>query len=167
MLRIDSDERQGLLRLRALFGVVAFVFLIGCANEDSADTKPNVILIVIDTARADHFSAYGYDRPTTPNIDALARDSVRFSNAHSVSPWTLPSHMSMFTGRLPGQHGATWEAFSKPAETPMRDMMARGFQPGNPEQMLGSRLKASGYQTWGFSSNAWVSPHMGFGSGFD
>ncbi len=150
--------------------------LIGCGPDDTpysipaaptAATKPNVILIVIDTARADHFSAYGYDRPTTPNIDAFARDSVLFRNAHSVAPWTLPAHMSMFTGLLPGQHGATWEAFSKPAEMSVREMVSRRFQPGDPDRMLTSRLKATGYRTWGISTNPWISPRTGFGVGFD
>jgi arylsulfatase A-like enzyme len=145
--------------------------LAGCVNEDSnegmtvaptAAPKPNIILIVVDTARADHFSAYGYDRPTTPNIDALARDSVRFSNAHSVAPWTLPAHMSMFTGLLPGQHGATWEAFPNPP-----DLVSRRFQPRDPDRLLTSRLKAAGYRTWGISSNPWVGERMGFDTKFD
>ena len=166
-----------MLKLRWSPGVIVIASLVGCANEDSWDgifvpkepaPKPNVILIVIDTARADHFSSYGYDHPTTPKIDALALDSVRFSNAHSVAPWTLPAHMSMFTGLLPGQHGATWEAFSQPPEMSLRQILNRRFSPNsNPQQMLTSRLKASGYRTWGFSANVWVGRRTGFDKGFD
>ena len=165
-----------MFRLRILSGLIAIVTFTGCMNDDKSHStkvapptvaKPNVILIVIDTARADHFSAYGYDHPTTPNIDALARDSVRFVNAHSVAPWTLPAHMSMFTGLLPGQHGATWDAFSGPPEMSVREMVSRRFQLSQPERMLTSRLKTAGYRTWGISTNPWVSFRTGFGAGFD
>ncbi len=165
-----------MISLKFLSGLWVIALLVGCANENTPDsipvapttaTKPNVILIVIDTARADHFSAYGYDRPTTPNIDALVRDSVRFSNAHSVAPWTLPAHMSMFTGLLPGQHGATWEAFSEPRDMSVQEMLSRRFRPADPKRMLTSRLKAAGYRTWGISSNPWVGTRTGFSEGFD
>ncbi|MFC1502267.1 sulfatase-like hydrolase/transferase [bacterium] len=67
--------------------------------------KPNLIWIVLDTARKDRFSCYGNDRETTPNIDALAKDGVRFEKYISTSPWTTPSHASMFTGMFASKHG--------------------------------------------------------------
>jgi arylsulfatase A-like enzyme len=66
---------------------------------DSGST--NVLLIVLDTVRADHLSLYGYDRPTTPNLSKLARQGTRFDRVHSTAPWTLPSHASLMTGRWP------------------------------------------------------------------
>ncbi len=69
---------------------------------------PNVLLIVLDTVRADHCSLYGYSRPTTPTIDALADRGVVFDWAIAAAPWTLPSHSSMFTGRYCNQLTATW-----------------------------------------------------------
>jgi arylsulfatase A-like enzyme/Flp pilus assembly protein TadD len=65
----------------------------------------NVLLISIDTLRADHVSSYGFPRPTTPNIDAVAREGVVFRNAYSPVPATLPAHSSMLTGTLPPWHG--------------------------------------------------------------
>jgi choline-sulfatase len=65
----------------------------------------NVLLISIDTLRADHLSSYGFPRPTTPHIDAVAREGVRFKNVYSPVPVTLPAHCSMLTGTLPPSHG--------------------------------------------------------------
>ena len=65
---------------------------------------PNVILIVMDTVRADHLSCYGYPRETTPNIDRIARSGVLYENAFSAAPWTPPSHASIFTGKYPSHH---------------------------------------------------------------
>ena len=65
---------------------------------------PNVILIVLDSVRADHMSCYGYDRPTTPNIDRIAEDGIVYDRAYSASCWTLPSHASLFTGLYPSKH---------------------------------------------------------------
>ncbi len=64
---------------------------------------PNVLLIVLDTVRADHLSLYGYGRETTPTLDALVRRGVTFEMARSPAPWTLPAHCSIFTGRWPNE----------------------------------------------------------------
>ena len=61
----------------------------------------NVILICIDTLRADHLGCYGYSRDTSPHLDAFARESVFFENAYSTTAWTFPSHFAMFTARYP------------------------------------------------------------------
>jgi len=128
---------------------------------------PNIVFIVLDTARADRMSYNGYQRLTTPNIDDFARDGVIYRNAHSVAPWTLPSHMSMFTGLLPGQHGATWRALATPEHMTLSDLLNKSFALADPSQLLPVRLRKLGYSTVGFSSNAWVSRHTGFGEGFD
>ncbi len=67
---------------------------------------PDVVLIVLDTVRAENVSTYGYARPTAPEIDALAREGALFLDATSPSTWSLPSHASLFTGRYPSSHGA-------------------------------------------------------------
>jgi len=68
------------------------------------NSSPNVILIVMDTVRADHLSSYGYHRKTTPNIDKIARHGVLYNNAFTAAPWTPPSHASIFTGKYPSHH---------------------------------------------------------------
>jgi arylsulfatase A-like enzyme len=69
----------------------------------ASSTRPNVLLIVMDTVRASSLSVHGYERDTTPNLARLAKKGVRFDHARSTAPWTLPSHASMFTGRWPHQ----------------------------------------------------------------
>ncbi len=150
---------------------------IGCGDGTSGDTndtpsaepgaRPNIILIVLDTVRADHLSHAGWSRETTPVLDAFARDAVRYSEARSTAPWTLPSHMSIFTGLLPGEHGATWAAFSDPSLGSLSALLAKPFGPAEPERMLPRRLKQLGYKTLGLSYNPWVSERTGFGEGFD
>lgn len=74
-----------------------------------AQNRPNIIWIVMDTARRDHISLYGSPRLTTPNIDEFAKDARVFREAFSAAPWTLPSHASMFTGTFPSKHGAHFD----------------------------------------------------------
>ena len=70
--------------------------------------RPNVLLIILDTVRADHLSCYGYSRSTSPNMDRIAKEGVLYKNAYSASCWTLESLASMFTGLLPNRHDAHW-----------------------------------------------------------
>jgi arylsulfatase A-like enzyme len=72
----------------------------------SSDDRPNIVLISIDTLRADHLGLYGYPRDTSPHLQEFARAAVTFERAYSNSPWTLPSHASIFTGLDPFAHGA-------------------------------------------------------------
>src|SRR5262245_44494541 len=71
---------------------------------------PDIVLVVLDTARADRFGAYGYSRPTTPTVDALARQGLLVEPMLANGPWTLPSHGSLFTGLYPTQHGCQWRS---------------------------------------------------------
>ncbi len=72
----------------------------------AAAGAPSVLWIVLDTVRADHTSIYGYHRATTPQLEAWAKRGITFDMARSPASWTLPSHLSMFTGLWPTQHGA-------------------------------------------------------------
>jgi arylsulfatase A-like enzyme len=74
---------------------------------DPVYTHPNIVLITVDTLRADHLSCYGYSKLTSPHIDELGREGARFANAYSPVPLTGPSHISLMTSLFPQQHGAT------------------------------------------------------------
>jgi arylsulfatase A-like enzyme len=111
----------------------------------------NVIVVVLDCARAHHLSCYGYMRETTPFLDQIAREGVRFSNMIATAPWTLPAHASLFTGLYSVTHGATDEN---------RFLSSR-------HKRLPEHLQAAGYRTAAFCTNPWVSPETGFGRGFD
>jgi arylsulfatase A-like enzyme len=106
-----------------------------------------VVLVTLDTTRADHLGCYGYPRPTTPFIDSLAREGVLFENAYSAISHTAPPHATMFTGLYPYQHGvrANGDAFpggDSPAEI--------GFS------TLAELFAASGYRTAAFTSTGFL-----------
>ena len=94
--------------LRAIACLLPVAALAACARPERVE-PPNIVLISIDTLRADHLGAYGYARDTSPNIDALARRGVLFEKAFTPAPWTLPAHASMLTGLTPYRHGAAIE----------------------------------------------------------
>jgi arylsulfatase A-like enzyme len=100
--------------------------------------RPNVLVLVLDTQRADHLSSYGYERPTTPRMDRLAAQGVLFENAFAPSSWTLPTHASLFTGRYPQEHRA--------------GVIRRPWIDGR-FPTLAEVLRASGYATGGFVAN--------------
>ena len=110
----------------------------------------NLVLISIDCLRADHLSAYGYHRNTTPHIDRFAAEGVLFENAVSVSSWTLPTHMSMLTGLMPSFHGAN-----------------RSHKLSTSVPFLPEILSGAGYETLGVVSGAYLSQAFGFERGFD
>src|SRR5437870_8434380 len=108
-------------------------------------SAPNVLVIVLDTLRADHLSSYGYSRPTSPEIDRIASQGVLFENAIAPCSWSLPSHASLLTGRAPSEHG-------------MQNVQAMPW-PGWGEKSfsgyhaLGEVLRYRGYSTGAFSEN--------------
>ncbi|MDQ1350950.1 MAG: choline-sulfatase, partial [Acidobacteriota bacterium] len=85
--------------------VSALLVTISNCSKKSVPGKKQVILISIDTLRADHMSAYGYSRDTTPHLSRLLKDSVYYTQAYPNGCWTMPSHMSLLTGVLPSRHG--------------------------------------------------------------
>ena len=106
MAPTSRSKLTAAMRMRPL--LVPLALLTGCGPRlPPVPEFPGapVVLISIDTLRADHLPAYGYTKVKTPNIDALVRDSTVFENAYSHCPLTLPSHLSMLTGLLPGEHG--------------------------------------------------------------
>ncbi len=117
----------------------------------SIRARPNIILITLDTVRADHLSLYGYSRQTTPNLDRWGRQGVVFEDAIAPTSWTLASHASMFTGMLPHQHGADW----------LIPLNTRRWT-------LADVLSSWGYETAGFTSNfVYGGAGWGLDEGFD
>jgi arylsulfatase A-like enzyme len=111
---------------------------------------PNILLIVMDTVRADAMSCYGLPLDATPTIDRLAREGATFVNATSPAPWTLPAHASLFTGLYPSEHGAHYGYLHLDDDvTTMAEL-----------------LSALGYATAGFSKKTWLSREMGTLQGF-
>ncbi len=114
--------------------------------------SPNVLLIVLDTQRADLLSSYGHHRVTTPHLDSLAAEGAVFERAFATSSWTLPTHISLFTGLLGFQHRA---------EDRPRKMLPSG------PMTVAERLSEAGYATAGFVANMyWTGRQSGLARGF-
>ncbi len=122
------------------------------AAKAAGNLSPNVVVITIDTLRADHLGCYGYKQIHTPNIDALAADGARFERAYTAVPVTLPSHTVMFTGTYPMLSG-------------MHDFAANKLGPGQPT--LASVLKEHGYATGAVIGSAVLDSRFGLNRGFD
>ena len=137
---------------------IVAVVLLGAAvwfwwtSKSATRAEGPIILISIDTLRADRLPAYGYQGTKTPHIDRLVRDAVLFENAYSHSPQTLPAHTSMLSGLLPFDHG-------------VRDNI--GFSVKSGQRFLQHVLKEAGYATAGFVSAYVLRQQTGFSQGFD
>ena len=112
---------------------------------------PNVLLVVWDTVRADHLGLYGHPRPTTPRLDAFAKEARVFDDCVAVGSTTVPSHASMFTGLLPVEHGLSNQA----------PHMDASFV------TLAETLRDAGYRTYLFSANPQLQEATGLTQGFD
>lgn len=97
---------------RSILSVLALTVL--GAPSQAQEEPPNILFITVDTLRADHLSSWGYHLETSPNMDKLASEGVRFANAYTVTSRTAPSHFSMFTSRYPQEHGAKLNGFAPP-----------------------------------------------------
>ncbi len=115
----------------------------GAVAAGARRTRPNIVWISLDTLRADHLGAYGYKRPTSPNLDAFAARGLRFRWAISQAPWTRPSHRSMLTGVYPASRG------------------------GLDSPMIGEVLYRAGYQTFAVTGGGQVDSTLGFDRGFE
>ena len=125
------------------------VGLVGCG---SPPTPPNVLIVTLDTTRADHLGCYGHARRATPELDRLANEGARFTRAYTVTPLTIPAHSSLHTGLFPPRHG-------------VRDN--GDFLLGPEAVTLAERLRERGYQTMAAVGAEVTSHHWGFQQGFD
>lgn len=138
------NRPRSLLRAVLAAGAVAFV---SCSRAH--EQPPDLILVVLDTLRADQTSLEG-GPAATPFLESFAAAGTRFPNAYSTSCWTLPAHASMFTGELPDTHGADQ------VRTRVREDLP----------LLAQRLADAGYQTAAFTRNPWISNRSGLDRGF-
>lgn len=128
--------------------------------EPAPRPPPNLLLIVLDTLRADHLGCYGYARNTSPRIDALASGATLYRRAVATAPWTVPTHASLFTGMFPFEHGAHTYKGSAPADVihPLHESHVT----------LAEVLRNEGYTTAAFVANAgYLDPWFQLNQGFD
>jgi arylsulfatase A-like enzyme len=144
---------------------------LGC-GEPARVERPNFLIVSLDTTRADRLGVYGYRRPTSPSLDALAREGAWYERAWTTATWTLPSHASLFTGKFPTSHGARYdpqgplvlgEQIAGPSA--FKEMRARGL--GDDEHTLAERLRDAGWRTGGVVAGPWLKSVFGLGRGFE
>jgi len=112
--------------------------------------KPNVLFVIIDSARVDHFSLYGYEKDTTPFLKSVAGDLMVYENANAPAAWTRPAMNSIFTGLYPEQY----------------DFFENRY-PDERTPLVSGVLKTHGYRVQLLSNNPYMSPETGFGRGAD
>ena len=143
-----SHGRRGLVSSLLLAGVL------GCSDSPGPGVGsifPDIVLVSIDSLRADHLGCYGYWRPTSPTIDRLASRGARFANAVTTTSWTLPAHAALFTGLNDAAHG----------------VMTDGIRLADDHVTLAEELRGAGYQTAGFFGGPYLHPTFGLDQGFD
>jgi arylsulfatase len=145
--RMDCERgRNRVLRTGCL--LLSFALLAACAAERP---RPSVLLVTIDTLRADALGAYGARPSPSPSLDALAAESTLYERAYSPLPMTRPAHFSMFTSRYPREHGVLNNKLSLPDE----------------EETLAEVFREAGYRTAAFVAVALLSRRSGAGQGFE
>lgn len=130
--------------------LVALAFMSGCEKKQPDVRPENLILISIDTLRTDRLGCYAYQKPTSPALDQIAAEGVLFENMYSTSPWTLPAHMSLFTGLYPSRHGV------KSRKTKLPDSIPT----------LGSVLSEHDFAVGGVINYIFLDQRYGFAKGF-
>ncbi len=155
-----SASRQRGFRSTAGWSATLFLVaaLVACGDASTGDESstqgelpPNILLISIDSLRADHLGCYGYDRPTSPAIDALGASGVIFDEAISQAPWTLPSHASLLTSLYGRTHQTNDISRQLPSEVPT----------------IAAELSKAGYETAAVVSGTFMKKRFGLHSGFD
>jgi arylsulfatase A-like enzyme len=157
-----GGTRRGRVRRRVrslAFGLAAALTAGACSQE--APIAPSIVVVSLDTLRADHLSVYGYARETSPVLDQFAREAVRFDQAMSQAPGTLPSHLTLLTSLFPPQFkitrrdGRNWNQPVTTLTLPKSVVT------------LAEVLRENGYRTAAFTGGGPVSARYGLGQGFD
>lgn len=153
-------------------GLALLLLGLGCgADPKPPAARPHILLLTLDTTRADHLGFHGHTRDTSPNLDALAREGVVYTRAYATSSWTLPSHASLFTGKFTASHGARYDPEgplhlidvleNRPSAANFR---ARGLPPH--ERTLAAILAEAGFETAAVVAGPWMKRVFGLDAGF-
>jgi len=135
----------------SLILLLVMIFAMGGCGPSEPENPPNFVWVVWDTVRADRLSIYGHDKPTTPFLEEWAGEARVFDNCLSVAATTAPSHASMFTGLMPGEHHVDNTNSRLP----------------DPLKTIAELLKKEGYQNYIYSANPFISKAGNFTQGFD
>jgi arylsulfatase len=144
----------------------------GCRRHPPAhDDVQTVILVTLDTTRADHLGCYGYERPTSPRLDRFAEEALLYENMVATGTWTLPSHASLFTGKFTASHGARNDpkgslALSDAIPTPESSRRVRLRTIAASETTLAMMLTSAGFETGAIVAGPYLKRAFGLARGF-
>ncbi len=153
--------------------ILATCLVGGCGRSDAGGGgRPTIILITLDTTRADHLGCYGYARPTSPNLDRLAAESLVYDRAIAPGTWTLPSHASLFTGKFTASHGMRYDPegslqLTSAIDGPQAWGHYRARALAKNERTLAMVLREHGYATGAVVAGPWLKRVFGLDRGFD
>ncbi len=150
-----SRRQRGFTAARLLLAAAVLAGAAGCGGSPpggATGSRPSLLLVTLDTVRADHLGSYGYGEAETPHLDRLARQGQRFEQAITAAPLTLPAHATLLTGLLPVEHGLHGNGLGALAET---------------TETLATRLAAAGYRTGAFVGAFVLDRRFGLGRGFE
>lgn len=150
--RLLGPARPGLENVRIGFGGLVTETSVTTERTTSSPERPNIVLFVVDTERADRTSTHGYDKPTTPHLDRLVGRGLRFDDAWVTAPWTWPATASILTGLEPLSHGVTSH---------------ESCYLGHRVPSLPKLLQERGFTTAGFSCNPLIVADKNFDAGFE
>jgi len=151
--------------------LLVWLLAIGALACRETPHTPSLVLVTLDTTRVDHLSCYGYERATTPHLDAFAGRAVQYQRAWSTSSWTLPAHASLFTGLYPSRHGAHYmpggdAELGEVVRLPIARYVRAGKLPDG-ATTLAELLEARGYATGAFVAGPWLHHTFGLLQGFE
>ncbi len=153
-------------RASALVAVALALAAILRPGPTGVRTRPNIVLILIDTLRRDHLPFYGYSKPTAPFLSELAARGLVFERAHSTSSWTPPAAASLFTSLYPFQHGVLRGFQLAQRLQRLRGTSIRLTPVPSAAETLAEALSRRGYRSFAITENPNLVPEMGFAQGF-
>ena len=164
--------RRAVVATGARLGAIAAASSLAHACRWRRADRPNIVLVTLDTTRADHLGCYGYRRATSPHLDALAAEATVHTRAITPGTWTLPAHASLFSGKCPTSHGARYDpegslvlSSAIPDRPRLEQYRVRGLAAS--ETTLAGLLGRAGYRTGGVAGGPWLKSIFGLATGFD
>ena len=162
------SARRTLLRI---WKRVVAALVIALTGACGSAPRPDIVLITLDTTRADRLGCYGYGGETTPNLDRFAKEAVVYTRAYSTTSWTFPAHASLFTGKFTASHGMRYDpegslSFTSAVPGPERWNKIRVHGLGQGERTLAAILSEAGYSTGAVVAGPWLKRVMGLDDGF-
>jgi arylsulfatase A-like enzyme len=155
-----ATAKHPTVKVYALILVFVIALIATACSQPRRERTINVLIITVDTLRADHLGCYGYHRPTSPSIDAFARGATLYRRSFATAPWTVPTHASLFTGKAPFEHGARTFKIARRGRNNVNPLHEDQFT-------LAEMFSAENVETAAFVANAgYLAPRWQLDQGF-